>query len=69
MKLIGMWSLTQREISRFMRVWQQTLIPPIITSTLFILIFGYSMGSRISGIAGVSYLEFIIPGLLMMGVL
>lgn len=65
----GMWTLAQREISRFMRVWQQTIIPPVITSTLFILIFGYSLGSRIKNVGGVGYLEFIVPGLLMMGVI
>ncbi|PIN87485.1 ABC transporter permease [Candidatus Woesearchaeota archaeon CG10_big_fil_rev_8_21_14_0_10_32_24] len=67
--LTGMWTLAQREISRFLRVWQQTIIPPIITSTLFILIFGYSLGSRIKMVGGIGYLEFIIPGLLMMGVI
>ena len=44
----GMWTLAQRETSRFMRVWQQTIIPPIITSTLFILVFGYSLGNKIN---------------------
>ncbi len=69
MSFTSFFSLVQREVSRFMRVWVQTIIPPIVTSTLFILIFGYSLGSRISSVAGVSYLEFIIPGLLMMGVI
>ncbi len=69
MKLTGFFTLTEREVSRFLRVWQQTLIPPMITSVLFILIFGYSLGSRISAVAGVSYIGFIIPGLLMMGVI
>lgn len=52
-----------------MRIWTQSLIPPILTSTLFILIFGYSLGSQITAVAGVSYLEYIIPGLMMMGVI
>ena len=69
MKLTGFFTLTEREVSRFLRVWQQTIIPPMITSILFILIFGYSLGSRISAVAGVSYIGFIIPGLLMMGVI
>ena len=68
MNLIGMWSLTQREISRFLRVWTQTLIPPVVTSLLFIVIFGYSIGSKID-IDGFSYMNYIIPGLLMMGVI
>lgn len=69
MNFIGFTTLTERECRRFLRIWQQTIIPPVITSLLFILIFGYSLGSQISQIAGVSYLEFIIPGLLMMGVI
>jgi len=68
-KYMPMWTLTQRELTRFLRIWTQSLIPPMLTSSLFILIFGYSLGSRISDIAGVSYLEFILPGLLMMGVI
>lgn len=69
MNFTGLLTLTERECRRFLRVWQQTIIPPIITSLLFILIFGYSLGSRITDISGISYLEFIIPGLLMMGVI
>ncbi len=69
MNLIGFITLAERECWRFLRVWQQTIIPPIITSLLFILIFGYSLGSRITEVGGVSYLEFIVPGLLMMGVI
>ncbi len=64
-----MLALTQREIKRFLRIWTQSLIPPVLTSSLFILIFGFSLGSRISEVSGVSYLEFILPGLLMMGVI
>ena len=67
--LAPLWTLTRKEMTRMLRVWSQTLIPPILTSSLFILIFGYSLGSRISEIGGVSYLEFILPGLLMMGVI
>ena len=59
MNITGFLTLTERECRRFLRVWQQTIIPPVITSLLFILIFGYSLGSQISEIAGVSYLEFI----------
>lgn len=69
MNVIGLLTLTERECRRFLRVWQQTIVPPIITSLLFILIFGYSLGSRITDISGISYLEFILPGLLMMGVI
>jgi len=67
--LIPLVTLIKREVNRFLRIWSQTLIPPMLTSTLFVLIFGYSLGSRISEVGGVSYLEFILPGLLMMGVI
>jgi len=67
--LIPLVTIIRREVVRFLRIWTQSLIPPILTSTLFILIFGYSLGSRISEVGGVSYLEFILPGLLMMGVI
>ena len=66
---VALWTVTRRETTRFLRIWSQSLVPPILTSSLFILIFGYSLGSRITDVAGVSYLEFIIPGLLMMGVI
>ena len=64
-----MLAILRREVHRILRVWSQTIVPPIVTSTLYILIFGYSLGSRITDVAGVTYLEFIVPGLLMMGVI
>ena len=67
--MIPLVTLTTRDIKRFLRIWTQSLIPPMLTSILFILIFGYSLGSRISEVEGVSYLNFILPGLLMMGVI
>jgi len=66
---IPLTTLILREVRRFLRIWTQSLIPPMLTSSLFILIFGYSLGSRISEVEGVSYLNFILPGLLMMGVI
>ena len=60
----------QKEIKRFTRVLGQTVITPIISSTLYLFIFGVSLGIRIEVLHGeVSYLHFLIPGLLMMGVL
>jgi len=67
--LIPLTTLILRDTKRFLRIWTQSLIPPMLTSVLFILIFGYSLGSRISEVEGVSYLNFILPGLLMMGVI
>lgn len=68
-KLIGFWTLLKREISRFLSLPNQTLVPPFISALLYIAIFGYSIGSRISSIDGVSYLQYIFPGLMMMGVI
>ena len=62
-------TLTRKEVSRFLRVWKQTLLPPVITTVLYLAIFGKFIGSRISEISGVSYIDFIFPGLLMMSVI
>lgn len=61
-------SLIRQEVFRFWRLIKQTIFPPIITTLLFILIFGYSLGSRIQEISGLPYILFIFPGLLAMGV-
>ncbi len=62
-------TLVRREVGRFMRIWTQTLLPPVITQTLYFLIFGTLIGSQIADIGGVSYMAFIVPGLVMMGVI
>jgi len=63
----GLWALSQREILRYLVVTQQTLLPPLVTSLLFIFIFGLSVGKNLEvGIPGVSYLGFMVPGLLAM---
>ena len=67
--MTGFYTLLGKELHRFIRLYNQTLIPPIITAVLFILIFGYSLGGRIGEIEGVTYIQFIIPGLIMMSVI
>ncbi len=62
-------TLLSREVRRFVRVWTQTLLAPLLTSVLYILVFGYGLGSRIREAAGVPYLEFILPGLVLMSVI
>jgi ABC-2 type transport system permease protein len=62
-------SLLGKEIHRFMRIWVQTLVPPAITMTLYFVIFGSLIGSRIGTMEGFSYMEFIVPGLIMMSVI
>jgi ABC-2 type transport system permease protein len=58
-----------KEVARIMRIWGQTLVPPAITMTLYFLIFGNLIGSRIGEVGGVSYIQFIVPGLVMMSVI
>jgi len=67
---VGLTTLISREVRRFIKIWAQSLLPPIITSLLYILIFGHFLGSSIQEILpGVSYIDFMIPGLLMMNVI
>lgn len=61
--------LVNREIERFTRVYVQTLISPWINAVLYIFIFGFVVGSRIDTIAGISYIEFVLPGILMMNLI
>ncbi len=62
-------SLVHKEVNRFMRIWVQTLVPPAITMTLYFIIFGNLIGSRIGQMDGFSYMEYIVPGLIMMSVI
>lgn len=65
----GFFTLIEREYYRFTRLSKQTIAPPILTTLLFIFIFGFSLGSRIREIEGFSYILFILPGLASMGVI
>ena len=69
MNWVGLWTLTSREVGRFFKVYRQTVIPGLISSVLYILIFGFTLEQRISSIEGISYTIFIIPGLIMMNTL
>jgi ABC-2 type transport system permease protein len=68
--LVALNTLIRREIVRIMRIWTQTLIPPAITMTLYFVIFGKLIGSRIGNIeGGFSYMQYIVPGLVMMSII
>ena len=67
--LIGFYALTKREILRFLKVWTQTILPTWITTLLYLLIFGFIIGKALPEIKNATYLEFIIPGVLMMGII
>ncbi|PCJ31785.1 MAG: ABC transporter permease [Gammaproteobacteria bacterium] len=62
-------TLLTREVRRFIRIWPQTLLPPAITMTLYFIIFGNLMGSRIGEMGGFSYIDYITPGIIMMSVI
>ena len=66
---IALYTIVRREIRRFTRIWLQTLLPPAITMSLYFVIFGNLIGSRIGQMGGFSYMEFIVPGLIMMSVI
>ncbi len=58
-----------KEITRFLRIWQQTILPPAITTTLYFVIFGNLIGPRIGQMDGFNYMDFIVPGLILMAVI
>lgn len=67
--LIALRSISRKEITRIFRIWVQTLIPPVITISLYFLIFGRFIGSQLSEINGYTYMAFIAPGLIMMSII
>ncbi|ARD44834.1 ABC transporter permease [Colwellia sp. PAMC 21821] len=67
--IIALKSIMHKEIHRFMRIWVQTLVPPAITISLYFVIFGSLIGSRIGQMGGFDYMSFIVPGLIMMSVI
>ncbi len=66
--LVGFLTLLRREVLRFVILPNQTLVPPIFSAALYILVFGFVLGGSIREVAGVPYILFIFPGLVMMGV-
>ncbi len=66
---IALWTLVHTEVKRFTRVWPQTLLPPSITMTMYFIIFGNLIGPRIGAMDGFTYMDFIVPGLIMMAVI
>ncbi len=66
---IALKSILTKEVQRFLRIWVQTLVPPAITISLYFIIFGALIGSRIGKMGGFDYMSFIVPGLIMMSVI
>ena len=69
MNWIGLSTLIKREVGRFFSVYRQTVLPGLISSGLYIVIFGFTLEQRISEIQGIPYTLFILPGLIMMNTL
>ena len=69
MNLVGLMTLVRREIVRSLKIINQVIWPPIITTLLYVFVFGLALGSRIPTVQGVSYAQFLIPGLIMLQVI
>lgn len=65
---ISFYTIIRKDIVRIIRIWPQTLLPSIITSVLYFLIFGTVLGSRIGTMQGVDYMTFVVPGLVMLAI-
>ena len=66
---VSLWTLTVKEIRRFLRIWVQTLVPPAVTMSLYFVIFGSLIGPRIGSMDGFDYIQYMIPGLIMLSVI
>ena len=66
---IGFQTILIKELTRILRIWAQTLIPPVITMSLYFVIFGAIIGRRVGEMGGMPYMEFIVPGLIMLSVI
>lgn len=67
--LRGPWTLFRKEIQRFWAIAGQTIISPVITTMLYFLVFGYSLGDRLQEIKGIPYVDFLVPGLVMLALI
>jgi ABC-2 type transport system permease protein len=66
---VGYRTIVRKEVTRILRIWGQTVVPPAITMTLYFIVFGNLIGRRIGEMGGFDYMQFIVPGLVMMSVI
>jgi ABC-2 type transport system permease protein len=66
---IGYKTIVRKEITRILRIWGQTIVPPAITMSLYFIIFGQLIGRRVGDMGGFSYIEYLVPGLVIMSVI
>ena len=69
LNLVAVRTIIRKEMSRVLRIWIQTIVPPAITMTLYFIIFGNLIGRRIGSMDGFDYMQYIAPGLIMMSVI
>ena len=69
LNMVAIKTLVRKEVTRVFRIWVQTIVPPAITMTLYFIIFGNLIGRRIGEMGGFDYMQFIVPGLIMMSVI
>ena len=65
---ISFYTMVRKDVIRMFRIWVQTFLPSVITSSLYFLIFGTVLGSRIGTMQGVDYMTFVVPGLVMLAI-
>lgn len=68
-QLIAYYTMVRNDFMRIIRIWSQTLLPPIVTTSLYFIVFGTFIGSQLAPIHGLKYIQFIVPGLIMMSVI
>jgi ABC-2 type transport system permease protein len=66
---IALRTIVKKEVQRFIRIWPQTLLPPAVTTSLYFLIFGKLIGERVGTVGGASYMDYIVPGVILMSVI
>jgi len=67
--LVGYLTMVRKELVRIFRIWSQTLLPPVVTMSLYFVIFGGFIGSQVARIEGFTYMQYIVPGLVMMSII
>jgi ABC-2 type transport system permease protein len=68
-QLVALWTILTKEFLRFIRIWIQTVLPPMVTTALYFIIFGNLIGSQIGDIDGFAYMDYIVPGLILMAII
>src|SRR3989344_5833325 len=68
-QLVSYYTILRKGMVRIIRIWPQTILPSLVTSVLYFTVFGTILGSQIGGINGFSYMQFVVPGLVMLAVI